>query len=124
MEAWHATQDHAGQQGDCRSGRAPSLGQQAATNIESLLNRVISGPSQSSKKKGASAPFSDLPAAPAVVPAAVPPPMAEEPRSTVEAVGTIIVGSPPAPAPGITYPAHLNSGVGEAVDMGQSIRHR
>jgi len=49
--------------------------------------------------------------------------MAEEPRSTVEAVGTVIVRSPPAPAPGITYPAHLNSGAGEAVDMGQSIRH-
>jgi hypothetical protein len=75
------------------------------------------------QEKGASAPFSDLPAAPAVVPPTVPTPMAEEPRSTIEAVGTVIVRSPPAPAPGITYPAHLNGGAGESVNMGQSIRH-
>jgi len=85
---------------------------------------VIPGPSELSKKKGASAPFSDLPAAPAVAPATMPTPRtAEEPRSTVEAVCTVIVGSPPAPAPGITYPAHLNSGAGKPIDMGQSIRH-
>src|SRR6266699_1916511 len=77
---------------------------------------------RSSHQKGARRPpkLLLLPVPPMTVPPS--PRLAVEPRTTVEAVGSVIIRSPPAPSPNVADVPHLVD-VRDLVRVGKSIRH-